>query len=190
MRRIPQERWIRVDPKAGRSLAEYSNKKPLPLRRNCYSHQLWEIAPIPRGFVDIASMPTLTRTSRSRPVLGVTPEGPYESRDGDLVRNLANSDAGDFLELFEELQREAARLLSLSPGQREMRMITHLVRSHLAARLVTSSSLAAASGLSYGTAIRTITRMDERGLIVRRTRTSSGKSVSLHPSAELLARRG
>jgi len=42
-------------------------------------------------------------------------------------------------------------------------MITHLVRSHLAARLVTSSSLAAASGLSYGTAIRTITRMDERG---------------------------
>ena len=69
-----------------------------------------------------------------------------------------------------------------------MRMITHLVRSHLAARLVTSSSLAAASGLSYGTAIRTITRMDERGLIVRRTRTSSGKSVSLHPSAELLAR--
>jgi multiple sugar transport system substrate-binding protein len=133
-------------------------------------------------------MPTLTRTSQSRPVLGVTPEGPYESRDGDLVRNLANSDAGDFLELFEELQREAARLLSLSPGQREMRMITHLVRSHLAARLVTSSSLAAASGLSYGTAIRTITRMDERGLIVRRTRTSSGKSVSLHPSAELLAR--
>lgn len=134
-------------------------------------------------------MATLTRTSRSNPNQGVTnPEGPYESRDGDLIRNLANSDAGDFLELFEELQREAARLLGLSPGQREMRMITHLVRSHLAARLVTSSSLAAASGLSYGTAIRTITRMDERGLIVRRPRTASGKSVSLHPSAELLAR--
>ena len=39
-----------------------------------------------------------------------------------------------------------------------------------------------------GTAIRAIARLDKRGLIVRRPRTASGKSVSLHPSAELLAR--
>src|ERR1700722_3691351 len=117
-----------------------------------------------------------------------TPEGPYESGDVEVERNSANTDSGDFLELFEELQHEAAHLLGLSPSQREMRMITHLVRNHLAARLVTSSSLAAASGLTYGTAIRAIARLDKRGLIVRRPRTASGKSVSLHPSAELLAR--
>jgi multiple sugar transport system substrate-binding protein len=118
----------------------------------------------------------------------MTPEGPYESPEGDVERNSPNNDADDFLELFEQLQHESVQVLGLSLGQREMRMITHLVRNHRAARLVTSSSLAAASGLTYGTAIRTIARMDERGLIVRRPRTSSGKSVSLHPSAELLAR--
>ena len=134
-------------------------------------------------------MPRLSRATRKNPAQGVTtPEGPYESSDADVKRISANSDAGDFLRLFEELQLEATHLLGLSPGQREMRMITDLVRNHLAARLVTSSSLAAASGLTYGTAIRTIARMGERGLIVRRPRTSSGKSVSLHPSAELLAR--
>ncbi len=90
--------------------------------------------------------------------------------------------------MFEQLQQEATQLLGLSAGQREMRMITHLVRNHLAARLVTSSSLAAASGLTYGTAIRTIVQMGDRGLIVRRSRTPTGKSVSLHPSADLLAR--
>ena len=116
------------------------------------------------------------------------PEGPYESPDSGTERFSAHRDAGDFLELFEQLQQDAGQLLGLSAGQREMRIIIHLVRAHLAARLVTSSSLAAASGLSYGTAIRTIARMGERGLIVRRSRTLRGKSVSLHPSAELLAR--
>jgi multiple sugar transport system substrate-binding protein len=133
-------------------------------------------------------MSSLSRSPRHVGEGAQTPEGPYESEDGEVERNSANTDAGDFLELFEELQREAAHLLGLSAGQREMRMITHLVRNHLAARLVTSSSLAAASGLTYGTAIRAIARLDECGLIVRRPRTASGKSVSLHPSAELLAR--
>ena len=118
----------------------------------------------------------------------LTPEGPYEARYGDSASVSPNRDAGDFLELFEHLQRESVRLFDLSGGQREMRMIIHLVRSHLAARLVTTSSLAAGSGLSYGTAIRTIARMCGRGLIVRRVRTATGKSVSLHPSADLLAR--
>ena len=134
-------------------------------------------------------MPTISRPTRNdRTVGAMTPEGPYKSPEGDVERNSPNNDADDFLELFEQLQHKSVQVLGLSLGQREMRMITHLVRNHRAARLVTSSSLAAASGLTYGTAIRTIARMDERGLIVRRPRTSSGKSVSLHPSAELLAR--
>ena len=126
----------------------------------------------PRDFVDLAS----------------TPEGPYETRYGRIEGGSPNRDAGDFLELLEYLQQESVRLFDLTSGQREMRMITHLVRSHLAARPVTSSSLAAASGLSYGTAIRTIVRMAGRGFIVRRARTPTGKSVSLHPSADLLDR--
>ncbi len=134
-------------------------------------------------------MPTAPRQTRTDRGAGVvTPEGPYESRNISVERYSANSDAGDFVELYEELQRDATHILGLSAGQREIRIIIHLVRNHLAARLITSSSLAATSGLSYGTAIRTIARMEERGLILRRPRTPSGKSVSLHPSAELLAR--
>jgi multiple sugar transport system substrate-binding protein len=108
------------------------------------------------------------RTAAEPSRRSISPEGPYETQDANPARFSAHRDAGDFLELYEALQRDAAQLLRLSPGQREVRIITHLVRSHLAGRLVTSSSLAAASGLSYGTAIRTIARMEGEGLITRR----------------------
>ena len=134
----------------------------------------------------VSTMSNRTAAEPSR--RSISPEGPYETQDANPARFSAHRDAGDFLELYEALQRDAAQLLRLSPGQREVRIITHLVRSHLAGRLVTSSSLAAASGLSYGTAIRTIARMEGEGLITRRARTASGKSASLHPSADLLTR--
>ena len=54
-----------------------------------------------------------------------------------------------------------------------MRIIAHLVRHHMAGRLVTISSLASASGLSYGTAIRTIEAMFAKGLIIKRERTAT-----------------
>lgn len=55
-------------------------------------------------------------------------------------------------------------------------------------RLTTMSSLAAASGLSYGTAFRAIEGLVANSLIVRRSRTATGRSFSLHPSSELLRR--
>jgi multiple sugar transport system substrate-binding protein len=67
-------------------------------------------------------------------------------------------------------------------------MAIHLVRSHLAGKLVIATSLATASSLSYGSAMRAITSMKAQGLIVSRPRTPSGKSVSLHPSEKLLTR--
>ena len=117
-----------------------------------------------------------------------SPEGPYETQHATFEGLPADPDAGHFILLFERLQNEAQQALGLSQDQREVRIIVHLVRRHLAGQLLTSSSLAAASGLSYGTAVRTIADMCRKGLIVRRPRTSTGKSVSLHPSEELLAR--
>jgi multiple sugar transport system substrate-binding protein len=116
------------------------------------------------------------------------PEGPYETGDIEGSGRPATPDAGHFFMLYERLQFEAQQALGLSADSRETRIIIHLVRSHLAGRLVTSSSLAAASGLSYGTAIRTIEKMCKDKLILKRPRTPTGKSVSLHPSGELLAR--
>ena len=50
----------------------------------------------------------------------------------------------------------------------------------------TSSSLVWASGMSYGTAKRALANIEERGLIVRRPKTATGKSFSLHPSPKLI----
>lgn len=114
-----------------------------------------------------------------------TPEGPYElSESAGGAANL-NREMIRLLDFAEQLEQAGDSILGLRRG-REMRLIVHLVRNYLSGQLTTSSSLAAASGLSYGTAMRTIERMKARGLIVERARTATGKSVSLHPAAKLL----
>lgn len=116
------------------------------------------------------------------------PEGPYERADGVAVQQKAIRDEQvHFLDFVAHIYDEAEILLGPEGSQREMRMVLHLIASHFDGHLVTSSSLAAASGLTYGTALRTIDDLVERGLIVRRERTTSGRSQSLHPSTALLA---
>lgn len=129
------------------------------------------------------------RTPRHRPAdPRQIPEGPYETGDAERNGHPSNPDMWRLLDLLEQLHDEGERLLDLRSGQREMRSILELVRNHLAGRLVTRATLAAASGLSYGTAMRMIDDMLVRGLVVQRTRTATGKSFSLHPSVELLSR--
>jgi multiple sugar transport system substrate-binding protein len=67
-------------------------------------------------------------------------------------------------------------------------MVLFLLQQHLNDRLVTTSSLVAASGVPYATALRRINALAVSGLIVRRPRTRTGRSFSLHPSRELMAR--
>src|SRR5579871_5049690 len=112
------------------------------------------------------------------------PEGPYELSEGVGVAHL-NRETIRLLDFVEQLEQTGDTILDLRRG-REMRLILHLVRNYLSGQLTTSSSLAAASGLSYGSAMRAIGRMKRRGLIVERPRTQTGKSVSLHPAAKLL----
>ncbi|WP_299742965.1 extracellular solute-binding protein [Devosia sp.] len=71
---------------------------------------------------------------------------------------------------------------------RDLGIVLHLMRNHVSGRLTTMSSLAAASGLSYGTAFRAIEGLVAESLIVRRSRTATGRSFSLHPSSDLLRR--
>ncbi len=87
---------------------------------------------------------------------------------------------------MEQLEFETERTLGLKGRYRELRIMLHLVRNHFEGILTTRSSLAALSGLSYGTAVRAIANVCKRGLIVRRPRTATGKSFSLHPSTQLL----
>jgi multiple sugar transport system substrate-binding protein len=76
----------------------------------------------------------------------------------------------------------------LGIDSRDLGIVLHLMRNHVSGRLTTMSSLAAASGLSYGTAFRVIDGLIDNGFLVRRTRTATGRSFSLHPSSELLRR--
>src|SRR5438552_1840881 len=116
------------------------------------------------------------------------PEGPYETEDQRSAAGSSNRESGQFLDFVEQMEEASARMLALKSGYREMRIVIHLIRSHLSGQLVTRSSLAAASGLSYGTAMRAIDDMQARGLIIKRPRTPTGRSFSLHPAATLLAR--
>lgn len=117
------------------------------------------------------------------------PEGPYELGDSNSAGQKAIRDEQvRFVDFVAQIYDGAGTLLGPGGHQREIPMILHLIGSHFDGQLVTSSSLASASGLSYGTALRTIDDLSERGLVARRERTASGRSQSLHPSATLLAR--
>ncbi|MCB1495842.1 MAG: extracellular solute-binding protein [Bauldia sp.] len=115
------------------------------------------------------------------------PEGPYETGQEERFQ-AAPSEMHAVLDAAEQLESAAERALPLKHGYREMRMVIYLMRCHLAGRLVTSAALAAASGMAFATAMRGINDMWKRGLIVKRARTATGRSFSLHPSADLLAR--
>jgi multiple sugar transport system substrate-binding protein len=115
------------------------------------------------------------------------PEGPYETSDQTLGATVSNLEMESFLDFVEQFDLEAERSLSIKKGYCEIRLLTTLIRNHLGGKTTTSSSLIGASGLTYGTAIRAIESIEERGLLIRRPRTATGKSYSLHPTEKLLA---
>ena len=82
--------------------------------------------------------------------------------------SLAAPDQDRFFDLILNFQDTCQAICDLTNGLRELRMISELVRSHFIGCVVTSSSLAAASKLTYGTAMRTIDEMVQRGFIVKR----------------------
>ncbi|APE32490.1 sugar ABC transporter [Halomonas aestuarii] len=114
------------------------------------------------------------------------PEGPYDTLPQTPMSKLSNTELARFIDFIEQLEEETEQALSMTHGYREMRMMIHIMRNHLAGRLTTPTSLADASSLSYGTAKRGIESLLKRGLLLSRPRTKSGKTVSLHPSAALI----
>ena len=114
------------------------------------------------------------------------PEGPYETSDRRHSSGVSNQEMFRFLDFIEQLEQETERSLSIRRGYSEIRILSTLMRNHLSGKLTTSSSLVGASGLTYGTAMRAIEAIEKRGLLVRRPRTPTGKSFSLHPSKRLM----
>jgi multiple sugar transport system substrate-binding protein len=98
----------------------------------------------------------------------------------------AGSDLAEVVAFLDDLAAETAVAFDLSQPDPFFRMSMHLIRQHLDGKQVTATSLAAASGLPYGTAMRRIVEMQEVGSIEQRPRTATGKSFSLHPSESLI----
>ena len=65
-------------------------------------------------------------------------------------------------------------------------IVSYAMRRHLEGRLLTMTSLASASGAPYGTAVRRIGDLIDEGFLIKRPRTKSGKSFSLHPTRMLI----
>ncbi|MVS98947.1 extracellular solute-binding protein [Devosia marina] len=117
---------------------------------------------------------------------GGLPEGPYEAQDPSAVRSASNVAMMQTIEFVDALRSTTSGHLGID--SRDLGIVLHLMRNHVSGRLTTMSSLAAASGLSYGTAFRAIEGLVADGFLVRRTRTATGRSFSLHPTSELLRR--
>ncbi|KAA9010229.1 extracellular solute-binding protein [Histidinibacterium aquaticum] len=88
---------------------------------------------------------------------------------------------------LEELMLELGGALEPSTPDPYLGMSLHLLRSHLDGRIVTPSSMVAAAGVPYATAVRRLADMQKAGLIEQRPRSKTGKSFSLHPSEEMLS---
>ena len=111
---------------------------------------------------------------------------PYEEVDL-LPIGAANQTLINRLEFLEELQNEIETCFNLRTGFSELRILTALMKNHLEGKISTKTSLVGYSGMAFGTAMRTIERIEELELIVRRPKTETGKSFSLHPSEKLIA---
>ena len=111
---------------------------------------------------------------------GRNPVHPVEARPtAELARVV------DFLT---EICIEIDSALDPNTPNPHLNMILHLLRGHLEGRPVSASSMVAASGVPYATAMRKLAGIQSAGLVEQRPRTRTGKSFSLHPSQPLLDR--
>lgn len=115
-----------------------------------------------------------------------SPEGPYEYENFTPRPGTANAEMATFLDFYEKFEYEMESSLTLNRGYGDTRILSKLIRDHLSGKTSTKSSLIGSSGMSYGTALRAINSMEKNGLIVKRPRTTTGRSFSLHPSHRIL----
>lgn len=107
-------------------------------------------------------------------------------RDTRIQSVLASGESLQILTYLEECSDELEATIELCAPNPVLRMALHVIRGHFEAKIVTPTSLIAASNVPYATASRRLKDMIDAGLIDQRPRTRSGKSFSMHPSEKLL----
>ncbi len=89
-----------------------------------------------------------------------------------------------FQDATKGLSQNRTRLSGVDP---RWNIISYAMRRHFEGKLLTVSSLASASGVPYGTAMRRITELIDEGFLIKRARSKTGKSFSVHPSRKLIS---
>jgi len=89
----------------------------------------------------------------------------------------------EFVDTTQSLTVQDVALTAVDP---RWNLICYAVRRHFEGKLITSTGLASASGVPYGTAMRRIDELIDEGLLLKRVRSKTGKSFSLHPTRSLL----
>ncbi|MGB3407237.1 MAG: extracellular solute-binding protein [Jannaschia sp.] len=98
----------------------------------------------------------------------------------------ARTEALEVLSFVEDFSDELESTMDIIAPNPHLRMALHLLRSHFEGRVITPTSLIGSSHAPYATGNRRLKEMLKAGLIDQRSRTTTGKSFSLHPSEKLL----
>lgn len=89
----------------------------------------------------------------------------------------------DFADASRALAEERT---NLSAVDARWNIISYSMRRHLEGKLLIITSAASAANVPYGTAMRRIGELIDGGFLLRRPRSKSGKSFSLHPTAKMI----
>ncbi|WP_246413576.1 ABC transporter substrate-binding protein [Rubricella aquisinus] len=137
--------------------------------------------------------------SRHKPTPKIT-SGPMQSYSSQTFQNgqlpqaaaessilvTANPELLQTTRFLEDVMVEIDNTIDPNTPNPHLNMLLHLVQGHCDGRIVSPSSMVAASGVPYATGMRRLAEIQAAGLVEQRARTKSGKTFSLHPSPKLL----
>lgn len=90
------------------------------------------------------------------------------------------------LKFVDDARAICEKRTALSSVDPRWNIISYAMRRHLEGKLLTITSAAAAADVPYGTAMRRVKELVDEGFLLRRPRSRSGKSFSLHPTRKLI----
>ncbi len=91
------------------------------------------------------------------------------------------------LEFSNNLREISDNKTKLSVSDARWNILSYAMERHLEGRMLTVTSAAMASKVPYATAMRRIEELLAEGMLIKRPRSKTGKSYSLHPSKALIA---
>ncbi len=89
----------------------------------------------------------------------------------------------NFVDQMRSLSEERTDLASVDA---RWNIVSYAMHRHLEGKRLTITSVAMAAGVPYGTAMRRVNELIDEGFLLRRPRSKTGKSFSLHPTRKMI----